>query len=323
VIRFRAFRNGDPPALAELWNRGVPETGVVRPLGAHEFDELVIGKLNFEADGLILAEEDGRLVGFVHAGFGPEFPDGPSHRMDRELGTIAMLVVDPHRDDPTLELGLLTEAEAYLRGRGAKVLYAGGQAELSSFYWGVYGGSEFSGVLETHQAFRRAARNAGYEAVATNVLLEADLSAPEIRDPKSMLIRRQNRVEIIEDAIPANWWEAAAIGHTQITRFRVLAKVDDRELARASIWDMAAFGRLDGKARTGLIDVEVAEGERHKGYGRFLIGEVLRHCRAQWSEVVSVQARSTNLPALGLYEAMGFEPMDQSTLFRRPGSREG
>ena len=86
---------------------------------------------------------------------------------------------------------------------------------------------------------------------------------------------------------------------------------------------MAAFGRLDGRARTGLIDVEVAAGERRKGYGRFLVGEILRHCRNQWGEFVSVQARSTNHAAIGLYRSLGFGPVDSSTLYRRPGSRDG
>ena len=323
MIRFRAFRNGDPPALAGLWNRGLPERGVVRPLGPHEFNDLVLGRLHFEAEGLILAEDDGKLVGFAHASFGPESPAGPSHRIDRDLGTVAMLVVDPDRDDPGLERGLFAEAESYLKRRGAKVFYSGGQIELGSYYWGVYGGSECSGVLESHRSFHRATTASGYEPVATTVLFEADLAAPELRDPKSLLIRRQTRLEVVEDAIPANWWEAAAIGYAQITRFRLLAKGDDRELARASLWDMSAFGRVDGKARMGLIDVEVAEGERRKGYGRFLVAETLRHCRNQWGEVVSVQTRSTNRPAIALYEALGFEAVDSATLYRRPGSRGG
>jgi ribosomal protein S18 acetylase RimI-like enzyme len=321
LIRFRAYRNGDPPALAGLWNRGLPERGVVRPLGAHEFDEMVLGRLHFEAKGLILAEDDGQLVGFAHAAFGPESPNGPSHQIDRSMGTVAMLVVDSDRDDPALELALFAEAEAYLRGYGATVLYAGGQFELSSYYWGVYGGSECSGVLDDHRGFRRAAVGSGYEPVAKTILFEVDLSAPAARDPKAPLIRRQARLEVAEDAMPTGWWEASAIGGTQISRFRLVAKDNDRVLATASAWDMAAFGRLDGKARIGLVDVEVANGERRKGFGRFLIGEVLRHFREQWGEAVTVQTRSTNHAAIALYQSLGFQPVDSSTLYRRPGSR--
>ncbi len=239
------------------------------------------------------------------------------------MGTVAMLVVDPDRDDPALELALFAEAEAYLGRRGAKVLYAGGQVELSSFYWGVYGGSECSGVLDSHATFRRAAEGSGYEPVARTIHFEADLAEPEPATRRRRSSAARPGVEVVEDAMPATWWEASAIGCSQIARFRLLAKADDRELAVASTWDMAAFGRLDGKARTGLIDVEVAEGERRKGYGRFLVGEILRHCRGQWGEIVSVQTQETNRAAVGLYRSLGFEPILASTLYRRPGPREG
>jgi len=319
VTRFRPFRNGDPPALVKLWNRALPDRGVVHPLNPHEFDAMVIGRIVFDREGLIVAEDDGQVVGFAHASFGPESHLGPSHRLDRSMGTIAILVVDPDHPDPGLALGLMAEAETYLKGRGARVIYAGSQGDLSTFYWGVYGGSEGSGILETDETFRRAATLAGYQPAATTVSLEAVLGDSEPRDPRSTLIRRQARVDIVEDARPSGWWEALALGHSEITRFRVLAKADDRELAHASTWDMAAFGRVDGRARSGLFDLEVAEGERRKGIGRFLISEVFRHARTQWGEVVAVQTLSSNLAALGLYLASGFEPVDSAILFRKPG----
>ncbi len=323
MIRFRAFRNGDPPALAELWNRGLPQRGVVHPLDSHEFNEWILCRNPFEAQGLIVAEEEGRIVGFAHASFGPGSPCGPSHQLDFQMGTVAMLVVDPDRDDPALEQALFARAEAYLESKGAKVIYAGGQNELCSFYWGIYGGSECSGVLENHRAFRRAAEQAGYEPVAQTVHLDIDLANPEVRGPRTLQIRRLTHLEVVEDAMPAQWWEASAIGSSQLTRFRLLSKGDDRLLAVGSTWDMVAYSRFDGKTRTGLFDLEVVEGERRKGYGRFLVGEVLKHCRDQWGEVVSVQTRSTNRAALGLYQSLGFEPVDSSTLYRRAGSRTG
>jgi len=323
VIRLRTFRNGDPPALADLWNRGLPGRGVVRPLGPHELNEQVLTRLTFDREGLILAEDEGRLVGFAHAEFGPAAARGPSHRLDREMGTVAMLVLDPDRDDPAVGRALFAEAEGYLLGRGAKVLYAGGQSELSSCYSSLYGGSECSGILTGHPAFRRASEESGYQPVAESIHLDADLAAPDGRDPRTLLLRRRLRVDVVDDALPASWWEANAIGQARITRFRVFSKLEDKELARASTWDMAAFGRLDGKARAGLIDVEVDEDERNQGFGRYLVSEVLRYCRNDWGEFVSVQARSTNLAAIGLYESLGFVTVDSSTLYRKPGSRAG
>ena len=60
----------------------------------------MLGRLHFEADGLILAEDDVavELVGFVHAGVRPRV-DRPAPRTGSTatLGTVAMLVVDPDR----------------------------------------------------------------------------------------------------------------------------------------------------------------------------------------------------------------------------------
>ncbi|WP_435017617.1 GNAT family N-acetyltransferase [Tundrisphaera sp. TA3] len=317
--RFRTFRNGDPPALAELWNRSLPGRGVVRPLTPHEFDTLIIGRLDFRREGLIVAEgQGGRIVGFVHAGFGPISPEGPGHGLDFQLGTIAMLVVDAGQGGE-LASALFRAGEDYLRNAGAQVFYAGAQHPLDPFYRGVYGGSEFSGILDVDAAFRGAAAAAGYEAVATTARFEADLAGAEVRDPKAVLFRRQARVDVEEEAMPSGWWEALGIGPVEITRFRLLSRLDNREMARASTWDMAAFGRPDGRSRVGLFGVEVPADLRRKGYGRHLVAEILRHHRGRWGEIVAVQTDATNLPALGLYQGLGFVPTGTSTLFRRPG----
>jgi hypothetical protein len=94
VTHFRTFRNDDPPALAALWNRAVPRRATAHPLSGHEFDTHVVGKPYFDAAGLIVAERDGRIVGFAHAGFGPEEPPQRPLRLGAALGTIAMHVVD-------------------------------------------------------------------------------------------------------------------------------------------------------------------------------------------------------------------------------------
>ena len=158
----------------------------------------------------------------------------------------------------------------------------------------------------------------GYEPVSTTELLEADLAAPEPRDPRAPLIRRQARIEVVEDAMPAHWWEALAIGGFRPTRFRLLSKADDLELARATTWDMSGWGHDDAAARIGLIGLEVHPEHRRKGFGRHLVGEILRHAREQMIASVAVQTRSTNLPALSLYESLGFAPAETATLYRLP-----
>lgn len=323
MTRFRPFRNGDPPALADLWNRGVPGYGTARPLSGHEFDARISNQPYFDAGGLIVAERDGRAVGFAHAGFGPEAPVGRPLDLAKELGTIAMLVVE---QGPEVALGRVDQARLeldVLRRRGATVLYAGGQWPLNPFYWGVYGGSEFAGILSGHGPFQRAVERAGYEPVSTSVVLEADLSAPEGREPRAPLIRRLARVEVVEDILPGDWWEALAIGEFRPTRFQLLAKANDTLLARATTWDMLWLGRGDRVARLAMVNLEVPPDQRRKGHGRHLVGEILRQARDALLNAVVIQTSSTNLPALALYESLGFKRVETATLYRLPGAGTG
>jgi ribosomal protein S18 acetylase RimI-like enzyme len=320
VTHLRPYRNADSPALAALWNRGVGGAAVAGPLSAHEFDLHVVGGPLFEARGLIVAERDGRPVGFAHAGFGPDSVTDPPLRLSYAMGTVAMLVVEPGQDDPGLESSLLAEAEAYLRGLGAAVVYAGGQAPLNPFYWGVYGGSEFAGILDSHAPFRLAAERAGYEPVSTSVLLEADLSVPERRDPRAVLLRRQTSLEVVEDVLPDSWWEALAVGEFRPTAYRLLSRLDGTELARATTWDMSWFGRREGRVPVGLSGLEVHPEHRRKGYGRHLLQEVMRSARLASASVLAVQTGATNSAALALYQGAGCEPVQTAQLYRRPAT---
>ena len=285
----------------------------------HEFDAQVLGGVLFDAAGLIVAERDGKPVGFVHAGFGPDTPIGGPLSLSHGIGTVCMLVVAPDVNAPEVEDELLARATQYLRNRGASVIYAGGQFPLNPYYWGVYGGSEWAGILGMHVSFHTAVVRAGFEPVSTCVLLDADLSQPEVRDPRTILYRRQSVLEVTEDALPSTWWTSLAIGDFRLTLYRLLSKSGGNELARATTWDMAWFGRNDGRIRLALVDMEVHTAHRRKGYGRHLVNEILHAARAQSADVVSLQTRSTNTAALALYEAIGFCPVETATLYRLPG----
>ena len=71
LIHYRAFRNQDLPALAEIWRAQAPERALMQPMSADLFESHVLSKPYFDSRGLIVALDDGAPVGFAHAGFGP------------------------------------------------------------------------------------------------------------------------------------------------------------------------------------------------------------------------------------------------------------
>ena len=130
--------------------------------------------------------------------------------------------------------------------------------------------------------------------------------------------------------MPNGWWDALAIGLFRPTLFQLVDKQQPRAVphepvvARATTWDIAAgFAANDGRARTGLIDLDVTSSRRRQGVGRHLVAEILRHARTQFVDVVAVQTSATNTPALTLYHGLGFEQVDTATLYRLPATLLG
>ncbi len=318
MIHYRPFRNDDPPILARLWNDGVPEAVAAAPLRIHELDDHAFNSTLFDPAGLIMAERDGRPAGFVHAGFGPDEADPAAPGLDRSLGVVAALVVPRGEGEEEVALGLVIEAERYLRRRGAQVLYGGGLRPLNPFYWGLYGGSEAAGVPSSHYQFAAALSTLGYEPIATAVHLRFDLSRPDPRDPRAALLHRQVAVEHDEEPPTSSWWEGLALGEFSPTRASLFLKAEGLEVASARTWDMTWFGRAEGRSRLGVYDVEVDPAHRRRGYARHLLGEILRWARDRGFQDVEVQTLTDNEPALALYGALDFEPVEQSTAFRLP-----
>ena len=316
MTAFRPARNGDLPELAALWNRGLPRYGTALELTPREFDDAICSRLFFERSALIVALESGRIAGFAHAGFGPDEPEGPGQALDRSIGCIAMVHVAPEAGDE-VAVGLIEAACRTLREAGAEVLYAGGRAPVNPFYWGVYGGSEFSGILGEHHRFRMAAEALNFRPCARSILLEAGVSGSigSAFDPRSLLLRRTHHVVQEEEALHRRWWDALALRGTESTHYRI----DDGRgtpIARASTWDMVGFERVDGLPRVGLIDVDVDPAYRRRGLGRHLLRHIIRHQSERGIAAICVQTDESNEPALALYRSLGFESRGESILYR-------
>lgn len=116
-IVYRSFRNSDPPLLADIWSSRARERGLTQPMSAELFEELVLAKPYFDNEGLILALEGNRAVGFVHAAFGP---NEDQCGLSNLLGVTSMLMV--RSDCRRLGIGrtLLERSEQYLRSRGCR-----------------------------------------------------------------------------------------------------------------------------------------------------------------------------------------------------------
>ena len=106
MIEYRPFLNSDPPELIRIWQSRPDHRGMMQPMSVTLLEMFVLSKPYFDRQGLIIAVEEGRPIGFAHAGFGP---NRTNDALSHDIGVICMLVAQPHPDETEIE-GVLIAA---------------------------------------------------------------------------------------------------------------------------------------------------------------------------------------------------------------------
>lgn len=287
----------------------------MQAMSASLFERLVLSKPYFDNRGLILAVDDGRPVGFVHGGFGP---NAEETALSTLCGVTCMVMVRPEYRRLGIGSELLARSEAYLTQCGAQVLYGGGIRPLNPFYLGLYGGSELPGVLDSDAEAQALYRSAGYVDIDHTVILQRDLRGfrPPV-DRQMIQVRRQMVLRETIDPPTTTWWQACTFGDFDRTRFDLVARDSGARCATATVWSIEPLATSWGVRAVGLIDVEVNAAYRRQGLATFLISEVMRELSQGGVGLIEVQTMSHNLSALALYAKLGYREVDRGTVFRK------
>ncbi len=316
MLTYRTFHNTDPPVLTDLWRSRHGQSGLAESVSPDLFEQFVYAKLYFDYDGLIIARDGDRPVGFAHAAFGPNEAEDA---ISTELGVVCLVLVRPDCEEAEVAAGLVRQCETYLQGHGAKVIYGGGIPPLNGFYLGLYGGSELPGVLDSDPIARAAFDALGYREIDRTMILHRDLEGFQApMDRQQMQIRRRMFVEVTDDPRTRTWWEACTVGGFELTRFELISRQAKTVLARAVFRSMepaGAFGQSGPSA--GLIALSVEESARRRGLAVFLLSEAFRHLNRQGIAAIEAQAMQHNLAALAMYEKLGFRQVGQGGVFRK------
>lgn len=317
-IRYRTFRNSDPPHLVDIWRSQPPERALMQPLTVPLLDHLILSKQYFDPAGLVLAFDGDLPVGFGHAAFGAT-DDGS--QVDKSLGVTHLVMVRPHYQGHGIGRELLIRCEDYLRREGAGVLYAGGVGHLNGFYLGMYGGSELPGVLDSsHRAQQVFQRNGYREIDRVHVLHRETATFRPPVDRRLMPLRRTTALRIEHDPPSPNWWHASTYGCFGIERFVLeLKQPAPVEAAVATFWLMETFSNSWGVHAAGLIDMQVRPELRRMGMATFLLGEAFHQLRNAGISLIETQTMVHNTAALGLYKKLGFTLVDQGAVYRKEG----
>jgi ribosomal protein S18 acetylase RimI-like enzyme len=315
VIQYRTFRNTDPPTLVEVWNDALTGRGSVRLRNSSPLERFTFSKVFFDPEGLILARDEGRCVGFVHAGFGSN-ADGSA--LDRQTGVTCLLAVHTSHRGRGIGKELLRRSEAYLRAQGAQRLLAGPMPPWNPFYLGLYGGSDLPGFLTTDSAAQSFFTKHGYEASRSVRVLQRRVELPvKVFDPRFVGYRQ--RFELIEDLTSplGSWWQYCLFNGAEPRVFLLADRSTGQRAAQATWWEMEGFTYRWNTPAVGIVDWQVRPELRRQGIGKFLLAQLLRKAQEELLEVMELQLPSDNEPAWKTCQALGFAQVDLGRTYQR------
>ena len=317
MIRYRPFQNWDPPALAEIWRSQPPLRGRMQGLTPRLLEELVFARPYFDRQGLILAVDGERPVGFVHAGFGG---NDDLSALDKSLGTTCHLLVAPHEQRGEIQAELLRASEAYLVASGVRQLFGGSAFPLNSFYLGLYGGSRLPGVLTSDLEQIALFQRAGYRERERRVLLNRPLA--NFRTPidrRLMQLRRRCEVIAVHDVTPDNWWESCVWMHASWTRYELRFRDSADALISATFWDILPLSKSWGVQASGMVRVEDTPEARAEGMTTFLLAEAFLDLQRNGAALMETQAFAKDVSLLALLNELGLAAYDEGLLFVKDG----
>lgn len=319
MLRTRCFRNDDIPALVAVWNDSAVGRGAYPLRGVPPLERAVFSKPYFDPAGLIVAEVDGQVAGFAHAGFGP---NADETGVDRTKGVILVVAVRPQFRRRGVGTELLRKAESYLFTHGSRVAHAGPARPLCPFYFGLYGGCDAPGFLLSDAAAGPFLENAGYVGVATTLVLQRRLDRPlKTTDPRFLGIRRRYDAQLLPRPAVGTWWSECVLGLIEPVEFRVEDKSSGAAVARAAAWEMEGYSLRWNLPAVGLLDLHVRADLRRQGLAKFLLTQVVRALQEQYFGILEVQIPESNQPTVALFRQLDFERVDVGRLYRRELTR--
>jgi ribosomal protein S18 acetylase RimI-like enzyme len=314
VIEYRTFRNIDPPGITQVWNTALTGRGAVRLNGPAWLEYFIFSKPYFDPESLLVAADDARTVGFALSGFGTNETESG---LDSTSGVVCLLAVTPDHRRQGIGSELLRRSEDYLRQRGAQVVLAGPMYPCNPYGFGIYGGSQAPGFLDSDALARPFLQKRGFVPENPCVVLHRSLQKT-LNLADARFAAHRLRYEVHANPFHGTtWWQECLLGPIELHEYRLQDKLTGRTAARALMWEMETYQGRWNEHVVGLTELLVQPTLRRQGLGKFLLAQILRYLHDQFFSGVEVQTPTDNTAALNLLTGLGFEQVDSGSAYRR------
>jgi hypothetical protein len=306
MIECRPFNNSDPPAIAAFWHRH-PLQGLARPMTPSVLDQVVLGKLHFRADHLLLAVDGKHLLGLAHL-----IPPAPADETPFPL-TLNMLLVDPNSDHPQDVADSLLQAG--LEGcEGAACTARAFQQNL--FYTGLYGGTCFPGLLESDSLVIQALSRSGFQVTHRRSIFRAMASRVSYpMDQATRQLRRISQATIRPVLQEADWRQANVRSHLQRSLIQLESSQDGDLLGQVETWDPNPLANGWSGPAIGIHQLQTDGGENSAIVSRALVAEAISFIQRTPSDYIEIHDDLLTATEL---EGFGFELVDNALEMEQP-----
>jgi len=346
TIFYRTFKNMDGAGLCRVWNRSWYVNVWGEAVDEHSFDQFIASKLIFNPAHLVVAVEpletpdptglaDGRIVGFVHGGFGP---NQEMNGCDKSVGYIAMLVVEQREDAQKIRARLLYEMEKVFFRLGIRRVFAGAVYPNAPFYTGRLFGCEPTGVLENDPFLPQILLKNHYIAVERHHILTFLLcdrlplnfsqrvlaQSVELITPDEHLLRSDSaflasetgkKVRPSAELIPQDWWDVCAHSNVQWSRFVMLDRATREPIAWVGVRVMT---RSEKMTLLGLHHLYVKPQFRNNGFAKLLLTQVLNLLQMEFHSCrAELLVPEVNTSALQTFAGLHFTITSTGNVYQR------
>lgn len=315
MITYRPFINSDPPGLVALWHGSGLGRGAAVGFTTDAFERFVFSQPYFDPNGLIIAEEDGKTVGAVHAGFAP---NEERTGLDHSRGVICALNVDGSCRGKGVGTELLKRAEQFLMEAGVKEIMAGPSPEDAPFYVGLYGGTTPAGFLvsDLHAAAFLTAH--GYTPCDKTLIFQRDLNkSKEPINFRISSIRRKMNLTLSDRQEKENWWWVTRHGRLDTLRFGLEPKQGGPEVASLTIVGLDLYINSWQERSIGIIDIELQSGETDPIYRQVLISLVCQRLKEELITNIEIQCDANDSDFAQMLLGSGFEQVDEGIVYHK------
>lgn len=299
---FRMYQDTFLDSLVGLWNDSAREWHGFFPLTPELMQRHIINSLRFRAENFLLAEYNGRHVGWVHF----DVVDQPPYE---KAGVINALLVHPDYRCQGIGSKLMQEALFRLQRRGVNLYDALGAWPYSSFYAGLIDGSERAGVDERDRAMLWLMDKFEFIRQRQSYVMRAHCCefSHQIGDNEQTYYQsRAGKQTWLDHAFRS--WEL--FDH-------VLLSDSGRVLSRAIHARMDGLSEYTGREMHAIFGVHTPESARGRGMATRNLQLLLSRLNIAGVQEAELHVYTDNQPALRLYNKLGFARTGTCVCMRR------